>query len=430
MRITTVQKEREIFKSLIQVLLFPIIIGNLSCNNNTINIQSYILRDRVVVLDRVLMKKALYVSFSLSRNVKKRGNVNIRGLFLNGDKIVSATFLKTFKENSGNLVFDLPYQIPDGKYTIVIDALANNGDSIGKGSISVRRADFKSYFGQKSETHHSVFKEIFIKEELEEVVPTNLDKSIGYIIFRRSPLEYVFPHSRPKKSEIIKHITLKVVRNEFEPITFSIYPLKELGMVKISVTDLKNANKRIPKDKIKVAYIESVHETVGLPEGKFLNLPTLIRPGNQVKVEKGKCQRIWLTLRIDDYVLPGRYKGKITVSPQYGLETSFSIEVTVVPITLEEIPGVDYFMMMTYEFTELTMPWTLEEKEKIYKSAYNILKDYKEHGMTTLCLHSPFVLITKEDGTPNLEDIFAALRGAREVGFKKPIVWYMKYYGF
>ena len=45
--------------------------------------------------------------------------------------------------------------------------------------------------------------------------------------------------------------------------------------------------------------------------------------------------------------------------------------------------------------------------------------------MTTLCLHSPFVLITKEDGTPNLEDIFAALRAAKEIGFKRPIIWYM-----
>ena len=45
--------------------------------------------------------------------------------------------------------------------------------------------------------------------------------------------------------------------------------------------------------------------------------------------------------------------------------------------------------------------------------------------MTTLCLHSPFVLITKEDGTPNLEDIFAALRAAKEMGFKERIIWYM-----
>jgi hypothetical protein len=188
---------------------------------------------------------------------------------------------------------------------------------------------------------------------------------------------------------------------------------------------LLSAEESITKDKIKVAYVETIKETIGLPEGKFENVPTLIRPGNQVRVEKGKCQRLWLTIRIDDNVVPGVYKGRITISPQKGLETSLPLEVTVVPISLEDIPDIDYFMMMTYEFTELTMPWTKEDKEKIYKSACNILNDYKDHGITTLCLHSPFVLITKEDGTPNLEDIFAALRAAKEIGFKKRIIWYM-----
>jgi hypothetical protein len=371
------------------------------------------------------MKKVLYVSFALSGSVKKRGNVNVRGLLLNDDKIVSETSLKAFSENSGNLVFDLPYQIPDGEYTIKIDIFDNHRDLIGKNSVAVKRTALKSYFYPGSEISVPVFEEISVNEELEELKTTTHDKSAGYVIFTRSSFKYVFPGSKPKESEIIEHFTAKVVRNEFEPINFSLYPLENLGMVRISATDLKSAKGFISKDKIKVAYIESVQETVGLPEGKFLNLPTLIKPGNQVKVEKGKCQRFWLTLRIDDNVLPGGYKGKIKISPQYGLETSLPLEVSVAPISLEDIPGIDYFMMMTYEFTELTMPWTSEEKERIYKSACNILKNYKEHGMTTLCLHSPFVLIAKEDGTPNLEDIFAGLRAAKEIGFKRPVMWYM-----
>jgi hypothetical protein len=425
-RLTTIQKDREILtKSLLQVLLCVIIICSVSYAKNTVNIQSYILRDRVVVLDQVLMKKALYVSFSFSGSIKQHENLNVHGLLLNGDKIVSETSVKSFSENNGNLVFDLPYRISDGKYTIKIDVLANTGSLAGTGSVAVNRSALKNYFYQEGEVSVRALEEILVNEEPEEVKPTIHDKSVGYMIFSRSPLEYVFPGSKPKKSEIIEHFMIRVVRNEFEPITFSLYPLQNLGTVKISVTDLKNVSERISKEKIRVGYVESVHETVGLPEGKFLNLPTLIRPGNQVRVEKGKCQRFWLTIRIDGNVLPGVYKGKITISAQNGLETSLPLEVTVVPISLEDIPGIDYFMMMTYEFTELTMPWAKEEKEKIYKSACNILKDYKDHGITTLCLHSPFVLITKEDGTPNLEDIFAALRAAKEIGFHRRIIWYM-----
>ncbi len=371
------------------------------------------------------MKKALYVSFSFTNSIKKYKDMNVYGFFLNGDKIVSETSLKAFGGNSGNLVFDLPDQIPDGQYKIKIDTFIGKGDLVATGFVVVGRSALRNYFYPGSRGSGIVFEEVSTHREPEVIKPTNQDKSIGYMVFTRSPLEYVFPESRPKKSEIIDHLAIQAVRNEFKPINFSIYPIRDLGMVKISVTNLRGANESISKDNIKVAYVEMVQETIGLPGGKFENLPTLIRPGNQVDIKAGKCQRFWLTIRINDHVLPGVYEGKITISPQRGLETSLPLEVTVMPISLEDIPGIDYFMMMTYEFTELTMSWTKEEKEKIYKSAYNILKNYKEHGMTTLCLHSPFVLITNQDGTPNLEDIFAALRAARDIGFKRPIIWYM-----
>ncbi len=420
-----IQDNNKVFKRLQQLLLCLVIICNVSCAKNSVRIRSYILRNRVCVLDRVVMKKALYVSFSFTKSIERYKNVNVDGFLLNGDEIVCKTSLKALAENSGNLVFDLPYEIPNGQYRIKIDAFTDKGNLVATGFTAVERADLRNYFSPKKRDLTVAFEEVPTHPEREEARATSRDQSVGYILFSRSPLEYVFPESRPKKSEVMNHVAIQVTRNEFEPVTFSIYPLQNLGTVEISVTDLKGDKGTISKDKIGVAYVEMVQETIGLPEGKFRNLPTIIRPGDQINIEAGKCQRFWLTIRIDDHVSPGTYKGKIAVRPQHGLKTFLPLEVTVVPISLEDIPSVDYFMMMTYEFTELTMPWSGQEKKEIYKSACNILKDYKRHGMTTLCLHSPFVLITKEDGTPNLEDIFAALRAARDVGFRRPIIWYM-----
>jgi len=240
-----------------------------------------------------MMKKALYVSFSFTKSLKQYKNVNVHGFLLNGDKIVCETSLKDLAENSGNLVFDLPYQIPEGQYKIRIDAFIEKGDLVATGLTTVEKVELRNYFYPKSKNSVIVFEEIPAHPELEEVKATSRDKSMGYILFSRSPLEYVFPGSKPKESEIIEHITVKLVRNEFEPINFSLYPLEDLGMVKVSATDLKSAKGFISKDKMKVACVEVVQETIGLPKGKFLNLPTLIKPGNQVKVEKGKCQSKW-----------------------------------------------------------------------------------------------------------------------------------------
>jgi hypothetical protein len=424
-RLATPQKNRGRLRTLLSIGLCAILICGVSCNENTVTIHSYILRNRVVVLDQVLMKKALYVSFSFAKRIAKPQGVNVYGSLLNGDQVLCKTSVKALRGNSGNLVFDLPYEIPEGPYKIKIDTFAEEGKSVAAGFVVVDRSALKWISDPKSNNRSPILEEIPAPTETEAVRPTKQAQSIGYLLFSRSPLEYVFPGSRPRASELIDHLALRVVRNEFEPITFCLYPLGNLGMVKISVTDLVGTEASISKDKIEVAHVETVKETIGLPEGTFGNVPALIRTGNQVSAKTGECQRFWLTLRIDNNLPPGVYDGKITISPQGGLETSLPLEVTVVPISLEDIPGVDYFMLMTYEFTELTMPWSREEKEKIYQSACHILKDYKEHGITTLCLHSPFVLITKEDGTPNLEDIFAALRAAKEVGFKGQLIWYM-----
>lgn len=420
-----VQSEKARVEYLAWISLCLIGIFTLSCTKKDIDIQFYILRDRVIVTDKVLMKKALYVSFVIPKKLDELKDMSIQGkLFCNGS-LVDESSIKSFNERYGNLVFDLPYQVPEGRYTITIDAFNEQGNVIAKGNLTIERTALKSYFYSGSKTSVPVFEEIPYRRETDVVKISENDKATGYIIFSRFPLDYVFSESRPKESEIIDHVSITVVRNEFEPVTFSLYPLRNLGKVTISISNLKGTSSTISKDKIKIAYVENVQDSLGLQAGKFYSLPALIKPGNQVEVEEGKCQRFWLTIRINDNVLPGVYKGKITISPQSGREKSLPLQVNVMPISLEDIPGIDYFMLMTYEFTELTMPWKKEEKEKIYESAYKILKDYKEHGMTTLNPHSPFVLIRNDDGTPNLEDIFATLKAARDIGFTRPIIWYM-----
>jgi hypothetical protein len=413
-------------KRISTVLFFVAIASNSSCSKTDLTIYSYILRDRVIVTDRVLMKKALYVAFSVTRNSTALKNKRVMGQLLCNGEILSKSGIEVFNERNGNIIFDLPYEIPDGRYTINIQLLDRQGRRVGQNELMVRRKDLKSSFRPKAKEAPVVgFEEIRPETVIGDFGPSNQDIANGYAIFSRSPLEYIFPGSRPRKVEIVDRISVKAVRNEFEPFNFAIYPLRDLGKVQVRVGNLVNTNGIIPKEKIRIGHVESIQETIRLPPGKFQNIPALIRPGNQVEVVEGKCQRFWFTIGIDKDVPPGEYSGKVIISPEYGKVKSLPIKVIVAPITLEDIPGIDYFMLMTYEFTELSMPWEREDKEKIYKSACNILKDYKEHGMTTLCLHSPFVLITNNDGTPNLEDIFAALRAARDIGLKRPIIWYM-----
>jgi hypothetical protein len=399
-----------------------------TCGADEIDIYHYTLRDRIILMDHLILRKNLYVGYRLSNGIENHEEIKTVGkLYLNGDLISEVSSTNRFEKimRTGDVAFDLPHEIKDGWYTIQINISNGKGELLATGAIKVEKKDLKRYFSPPDQR---------IKISKEEIpngknganipISENGDLS-GYVVFARSPLGYVFPDSRPQKSEMIRELSIKAVKNEFEPVTFSIFALQDLGEVRIKVEGLRGKQGIINKDKIEVGFIETVEESYGLPEGKYRRVPTLIRPGNSVRIKKGQDQRFWITIRIDENVMEGEYHGDIVIEPENGKGKRLPLQVSVSPIVLEDIPDVDYFMLMTYEFTELTNPWKKEEKEKIYKAGRKILQNYKQHGMTTLCYHSPFTLMTKEDGKPNLDDIFAGLKAAEETGFRRPIIWYL-----
>ncbi|MDH5768567.1 MAG: hypothetical protein OEZ31_06365, partial [Nitrospirota bacterium] len=159
------QRKKTRVEYFVWISLYLIGIFIVSCTKKDIDIQSYILRDRVIVIDRVLIKKALYVSFTMTKRLNELKDVNVQGkLFCNGS-LLSESSYRTLSEHNGNLVFDLPYHIPEGWYTITIDAFNEQGNVIAKGNLTIERTALKSYFYSGSKTSVPVFEEIPYRRE-------------------------------------------------------------------------------------------------------------------------------------------------------------------------------------------------------------------------------------------------------------------------
>jgi hypothetical protein len=390
-----------------------------------VEIYHYVLRDRIIVTDQVLMRKNLYIAYRLKEKLDIQGGIRTVGnLFVDGKLIAEANSKNTFEKSfhGGNVVFSLPDQIEGGPYIVQIRILNQKEELLAEGKAQLDRNELRSTFSANNYETEKPRREFIRENTSVEVQQENGADKIGYSIFLNSPLEYVFPESQQKKSDENLQISTKTVKNKFEPVTFLLFAYRDLGETRIKVGDLIGERGVISKKNIQVGLIESVEETYGIPEGKYLKVPTLIRPGNQFRIKKGDIQRIWITIRIDRGLIEGNYSGNILIEPEKGGKKAIPIKISVYPIVLEDIPGKDYFMLMTYEFTELTNPWGEEDRRKIYEAGCKILKNYREHGMTTLCFHSPFVLMTDEAGKPNLDDILAGLKAAKENGFERPII--------
>jgi hypothetical protein len=408
-------------------IVFISILTLYSGHSEALTLDSYILRNRVVLLDRIVMKKALYVAFSLGDGASSLQEAKVKGRLAFNNRVLAKSIPAVLQGKKGNLIFDLPYKMPDGIYTIRIEVSDVSGKILAHGNFSVDRVSLKSTSETDRQERIVRLQEMVAPGGQDVVNPAPDDVARGYIAFSRSPLEYIFPGTRPVNTEIVKSLSVRAVKNKIETITLALYPLQDLGAVQLSVTTLQGTSGTIFPTSISIGTVETVSETRGAPEGRFINIPGMIKPaiGRTVEVSMGQCRRFWISLRIHNRAQPGIYQGHILVTPQFGQEQKIPLTVEVVPVSIEDVADKDYFMLMTYEFTELTMPWSAEKQKLIYRAAGNILKDYKNHGMTTLCIHSPFALSVKEDGTPALDDIFAALRSAKEHGFTRPLIWYM-----
>jgi hypothetical protein len=257
--------------------------------------------------------------------------------------------------------------------------------------------------------------------------PEDVDR--GYVLFNSDFQRYVFPWTIPDEKDRISTLGIRMSRNDFDPITLGIYPIRDLGEVKVSVSDLTGpAGDMIPSGNILVQVVRNLKVRTG--EGNtFQIIPRLLDRTDHTGIPIAYTTRFWLTVHADSLIPPGTYQGVIRIQPQKEAETMVPFTAEVLPITLEPVPGIDYSMCMSYEFFELeSKEWSSAQKEKIYRDGVNSFKDYINHGMSTVAVASPYYFQWNKDGTPRLEHLNAMIRAAKETGFTRPVFWYYGQY--
>jgi hypothetical protein len=288
------------------------------------------------------MKRALYVAFSLASEQNGHGRLHIRGRLASNGALLSEVSVEALQERTGNLVFDLPYQISGGAYTISVSAYDDRGNEVASGSRTLDQSDLKSYATNARDVTEVPLVEMPHAKESEDPWLADKFKSRGYVVFARSPLTYIFRESRPKRNEVIDQLSGQAVRNASSVLNFALYSLHELGKVRISMSDLRKGSTVLSKSHIQLACIESIPDTTGMPKGQFRYLPALLRPMSAVEISTQESRRIWITIRVPQDVVPGTYSGAVTIAPEHAEPTVLPIRLTVAPISLVDVPGMDY----------------------------------------------------------------------------------------
>lgn len=189
---------------------------------------------------------------------------------------------------------------------------------------------------------------------------------------------------------------------EYEPVSFAVRPTERVEEVFIRSGDLAGQGGApgggavgvIPKENVRVQSVEGLHG------GDHNILMDLGHPWDMPAYQR---ELFWVTVHVPENAKPGVYKGKVTVTGADKPLGHLTLEVEVLPLTLEDPP-----FALGFNYSSPKLAATLAAH----------LKDMKEHGMTTVAPLYNFHLPVHDEDTKEMGDFIEAYKAA---GFKQPL---------
>lgn len=167
-------------------------------------------------------------------------------------------------------------------------------------------------------------------------VPSEVSARRGYIVFSR--VDGVYPNSIPEKDEITDILTAFATPGELVSMTFSMYPLEDLGKVKVRVNDLRDDHGHtIGKESVELRLVTCwLQKTSNVGSYEQMLIPECMIKKNEVEINQGRARQWWLTVRVPDDAAPGRYRGTINLSTAGKPAATIGICFRVLPFRLEK----------------------------------------------------------------------------------------------
>jgi len=203
---------------------------------------------------------------------------------------------------------------------------AAQGEAFLKNVEARRRFYFDNYF-----------KRVLPAPTGDPLLPTAADRRRGFVVFQRDVMRDVSYNDTPWKREVGNLLRGEAFAGEYEPVTATLVPLRDLGTVKVTVGDLTGPAATIPAAAIDLGYVSYRISRVTGDGTVYTIIPRLIMPGGVVNMPQRLSRRFWLTVRTPTDARPGVYKGTITIRAENGETAALPLEFRVRAGTLDPV---------------------------------------------------------------------------------------------
>lgn len=167
----------------------------------------------------------------------------------------------------------------------------------------------------------------------------------GYVLHQRPWVEPVWPNTNPHREQTNVRLRAMLSPNEYEPITFTILPLRDVGPVSLDLTDLRSdTGQVIPATDIERRFVQyKIVRSNYKAFGTYYRAPDLLpRFDHPQPLTPRENFRVWLTVHARQGTPPGIYRGQVTLRFGGSETQTLPLEVEVLPIDLKTDSSVTY----------------------------------------------------------------------------------------
>jgi hypothetical protein len=230
----------------------------------------------------------------------------------------------------------------------------------------------------------------------------------------------VFHETIPAREAINVPLSAFSSPGEYEPLTFALRALKDLGDVKITVDPLTLDARRSTLHDIDVRPVRFLPKKPHYSIMERMLVPAFLERRDSVPIPANTTQPFWITIHTPADAAPGVYKGQVRIAPANAEPLSVPIVFEVLPIKLQEPAGIALGM---YDNDK----WYGDDPDGLYKK----YADMRDHGMTSVGFCGGIGgKVTFEDGKTRIEwddtkGLALAMKCYQRAGFTGPFHWLM-----
>lgn len=164
------------------------------------------------------------------------------------------------------------------------------------------------------------------------------DRKRGFYLWHRHWATPIYPWTNPTPAEINPTLRVFAAPGEYEPITFTARPLREIRQAEVTVGDLGPVSAKDIEVR-KVRYVKARRNYSD--HGLYRIVPDILDRWQGGPLPAGENATFWLTLRVPDQAPPGIYRGQIDFVAD-GQKAAVPVVLRVLDVRLQDDPEHTY----------------------------------------------------------------------------------------